>query len=52
MLQLDWAGLAAAGQLMQRTAVELKAYCDVHSLKKTGAKAVLVERVEQHLKSR
>jgi hypothetical protein len=37
---------------MQKTAADLKAYCDVHKLKKTGTKAVLVERVEQHLKDR
>lgn len=48
-MQVDWASLAATGKLAQKTIPELKAYCDMYSLKKTGTKAVLLERVEEHI---
>ncbi len=50
--QVDWAGLVASGTLAQKTIPELKAYCEVNNLKKSGTKAVLLERVEEHIASK
>ena len=47
--QVDWAGLIASGTLAQKTILELKAYCEAYSLKKTGTKPVLLERVKEHI---
>jgi len=45
----DWEGMARESTLCRITIPELKVYLRQHGLPMSGAKAILVERVEQHL---
>jgi hypothetical protein len=47
----DWPELNRKGELHKRTITQLQQYLEYYRLKKSGKKAELVERVEEHLAS-